>query len=262
LRPVRQTSQSRSRRLALCTSGPFTSPTRFPRTSRPLTRCWRSLSAPSVRSRAESWSLGTQTHPDREFLQAQPMIHQFADRIGGLLTADDDRDLWAAAIQTIIFDAEILCHRGSGRNRIFVQIGSCSHWMSPHNKGSWFGDVRFAWPTGYGWHGSLIYGLPEFDWCLTWRWKTQDSRWEPVDGVDRKHRLVFRVALPARTAKHVRAVAHTLWMPGPPTAPNRELLQGYAFAKVKDEWRCAATVGDERPYEWASDDCDDSQRRR
>ena len=73
-----------------------------------------------------------------------------------------------------------------------------------------FSDTRFAWPTGYGWHGSLIYGLPEFDWFLTWEWIMRDSRWEPADGIHRKRSLLFRIAIPARTTRHVRAVAHSL----------------------------------------------------
>lgn len=173
----------------------------------------------------------------------------FVDRITEHLRADDDRNLWEMAVRTIIPEAEILCDLSSGRYRIFVQIGSCSHWMSPHNKGSWFPDVRFAWPTGYGCNGSLIFGLPEFDWFLTWEWIMQDLRWEPVGGVNRKRSLVFRAALPARTTKHVRAVAHTLWTPGSPTTPKKELLQGYAFSKVNDQWHCVGTSGSEKPYE-------------
>jgi hypothetical protein len=55
--------------------------------------------------------------------------------------------------------------------------------------------------------------------------------------------------LPSRTARHVRAVAHTLWTPESPTIPKDELLQGYAFEKVNDGWSCVATYGDEKPYE-------------
>ena len=103
-------------------------------------------------------------------------------------------------------------------------MGSTRDWMSPHNKGSWFADVRFAWPTGYGWHKSFIFGLPEFDWFLRWEWIIEDSRWEAVDAVNQKRALVFRVALPTRTVKHVRSSRAYTWTPGSPTAPKRELL--------------------------------------
>jgi hypothetical protein len=173
----------------------------------------------------------------------------FADRIGEHLRGDDDRDFWDTAVQTIIPDAEILCHRCSGKYRIFAQVGGCSHWLSPHNKGSWFPDPRFAWPTGYGRNGSLIFGLPEFDWSVSWEWIMGESRWEPIGVVHGKRFLLFRVALPARTARHVRAVAHTLWTPGPPTVPKKELLQGYAFAKMKDGWHSVGISGSDEPYE-------------
>ncbi len=170
-------------------------------------------------------------------------------RIGEHLTVEDDRELWRTAIETIIADAELLCQRYRGNRDIFVQIGSCSHWMSPHNKGSWFSDVRFAWPTGYGNPGFTILGLPEFDWFLTWKWIKEDCRWEPVDGLTGKRHLILRVTLPARTARHARAVAHTLWAPGSPTTPKRKLLQGYAFAKENDDWHCAGFSGDVKAYE-------------
>jgi hypothetical protein len=176
-------------------------------------------------------------------------LSDFGSRIDKRLTAYDDPNLWNTAVERIIPEAEMLCDRRSGRMRLFLHIGSCSHWMSPHNKGSWFPDARFAWPTGYVWHRSLIFGLPEFDWFLTWEWITRDSRCEPVSEVSRKHSLVFRVALPARTARHVRAVAHTLWTPGSPTTPKKELLQGYAFAKVNGQWQCVGTSGSDKPYE-------------
>jgi hypothetical protein len=173
----------------------------------------------------------------------------FAGRIGERLSADDDPNLWQTAVERIIADADLLCHRCQSERAIFAQIGSCSHWMSPHNKGSWFHDVRFAWPTGYGNPGFTIFGLPEYDWFLTWKWIMEDSCWEPIDGVNAKRPLVLRVTLPARTARHVRAVAHTLWTPGSPTTPKKKLLQGYAFAKVNGQWHCAATCGNQKPYE-------------
>src|SRR6266571_2075097 len=92
----------------------------------------------------------------------------FASGILDRLTARDDPNLWETAITTILADAECLCQRLHCKERVFAQIGSCSHWMSPHNKGSWFGDVHFAWPTGYGSRGFTIFGLPVFDWSLLW----------------------------------------------------------------------------------------------
>ena len=73
-------------------------------------------------------------------------IPHFVGRITDHLRADDDPKLWQTAVETIIAEAGLLCHRYRGKSEIFTQIGSCSHWMSPHNKGSWFPDVRFAQP--------------------------------------------------------------------------------------------------------------------
>ena len=181
--------------------------------------------------------------------KAQP-IPDFASRIGEHLRSDDDPDLWQTAMERIVADAELVCDRYRGKSEIFVQVGSCSHWMSPHNKGSWFPDVRFAWPTGYGSTGFRIYGLPEFDWFLAWkRVLREKSYWDPVQRIHGRRSLVLRVALPARTAKHVRAVAHALWIPGSPTCPKGQFLQGYAFAKEKGRWSWVATSGEQTPYE-------------
>jgi hypothetical protein len=165
------------------------------------------------------------------------------------LTDDDDLRLWEAAIETIFGDAELLCKANRSKRPIFAQIGRCSHWLSPHNKGSWFKDIeKFAWPTGYGQNGSLIFGLPEFDWSVVWNWNEASAAWDVVPQLLGKRLLLFRVSLPGRTARHVRAVVHTLWTPGSPTIPNEELLQGYAFKKIGSDWKCVAVAGREQAY--------------
>lgn len=168
------------------------------------------------------------------------------------LEAGDDPRLWRVAVETIVADAETLCRRTPGKGRVFARLGRCSRWMSPHNKGSWFKGRRFAWPTGYGSNGSTVFGLPEFDWSLTWEWGIgPHTRWEPAEGPAGKRPLLLRIALPARTARHVKAVAHTLWTPGPPTGPKEPLLQGYAFEKGPGGWRCVTTCGREDAYDGA-----------
>jgi hypothetical protein len=165
----------------------------------------------------------------------------FAGPIESHLKDDDDPRLWHTVIRTIIPEAQFLCHRYRGKGGIFAQIGCCSHWMSPHNKGTWFSDARFAWPTGYGDSGFTIFGLPEFDWSVSWNWTKQISGWVEVEQIGGKRPLVFRVAVPARTARHVRAVVHTLWSPGSPTMPNKKLLDGYAFTRTNNDWRFIST---------------------
>jgi hypothetical protein len=166
----------------------------------------------------------------------------FAAQIEGHLTDDDDPRLWQAAIETIVADATFLCDRHVGKEHLFAEVGRCSHWLSPHNKGSWFSYARFAWPSGYGGSGWSISGLPEFDWSLIWKW-TRNVGWEPVERLDGKRRLVLRVAVPARTARHVRAVVHTQWSPGTPTLPKEKLVKAYGFQKSEDVWRFIAASG-------------------
>jgi hypothetical protein len=158
------------------------------------------------------------------------------------LTGDDDPHLWQTAIQTILADAQVLCQRCRDKSDIFAQIGRCSHWLSPHNKGSWFTDKRFAWASGYGGSGWAIYGLPEFDWSEIWEWNKLGSSWEPVQKPHGKRRLLLRVALPARTRRHVRAVVHTSWSPRTPTTPEK-LIRAYGFRRAGEGWRYVSTSG-------------------
>jgi len=167
----------------------------------------------------------------------------FAGAIENYLTDDDDPRLWQVAIETMLGDATFLCHRYVGKEHLFVEVGRCFHWLSPHNKGSWFSYGRFAWPTGYGGSGRSITGLPEFDWSVTWKWTKRESGWKPVERLDGKRPLALRIAVPARTARYARAVIHTLWSPGSPTAPNKKLLKGYAFQRSGNKWCFVATSG-------------------
>ncbi len=166
------------------------------------------------------------------------------------LTGNDDPALWQQVIETVFADAEYLCDRQQAKQDIFAHIGCCSHWMSPHNKGSWFKDQGFAWPTGYSSDGFTVFGLPEFDWHETWkRGENENLPWQKTEQVQGKRPLVFRVAIPARSMQHARSVIHTLWTPGSPTRPNEKLLQAYAFEKQEESWTSSATFGEDAVYE-------------
>jgi hypothetical protein len=165
------------------------------------------------------------------------------------LSDGDDPRLWEVAITRVFGDAEILSRSNRSKRPIFAQIGRCSHWLSPHNNGDWFKQIeKFAWPSGYGRNGSLIFGLPEFDWSVVWKWDETNAGWEAVPMLPGKRILLFRVALPGRTARHVRAVVHTIWTPGSPTIPKEELLQGYAFRKTDGVWKYVAVSGRDKAY--------------
>lgn len=173
----------------------------------------------------------------------------FGSAIFGKLTDDDDVRLWRAAIDELFSDAEFLCNHARSKSPIYAQVGSCSHWLSPHNNGSWLPDAHFAWPSGYGGGVNSIFGLPEFDWSFIWRWNKRNKHWTSNEKIHGKRPLTFRVAIPGRTARHTRAVVHAIWTPGVPTIPDSKLLQAYGFTKTKDGWESTSTSGKGTAYE-------------
>ncbi len=173
----------------------------------------------------------------------------FGSEIRARIGVDDDESLWHVAIDHVFRDAEFLCDHARSKSLIFTQLGICSHWLSPHNNGSWLADARYAWPSGYGGSGHSIRGIPEFDWSVIRRWNDPNKQWFPTDQIQGKRPLTFRVAVPARTARHSRAVVHALWTPGSPTIPNIKLIQAYGFLKNDGQWVCTSTYGKNRAYE-------------
>jgi hypothetical protein len=172
----------------------------------------------------------------------------FAPDILPHLGVGDDRVFWEAAIDVIFRDADFLCRRQDRRDVIVAQVGACSHWLRPHQT-RWTADGGFAWPIGYGGTGFSRLGLPEFDWFIKRRWDRLTSSWQPERDTPRTDCLVFRVALPTRTTRHLQAVVHTVWTPGPPVSPRRQLLQFYGFRKKKGRWLCTAYRGNDGLYE-------------
>ena len=73
--------------------------------------------------------------------------------------------------------------------------------------------------------------------------------WEVAERIEGKRPLTLRVAVPARTTRHPRAVIHVLWTPGSPTTIRRKLLQAYGFERTGQRWELNTTFGDRRPYE-------------
>jgi hypothetical protein len=147
------------------------------------------------------------------------------------LTADDDRDLWEVATTTLLAEAETAA--AGTREEVYVQVGCCHHWISPHHPIRWTADGGFAWPFGYdktttGWS---YRALPEFTWSESLKW-TGDG-WEPRRTGRRC--LVFRVAIPARTARHLQAAIHTIWTPRSPTG-REKVVQLFGFRKREGVW--------------------------
>lgn len=150
------------------------------------------------------------------------------------LTEDDDPDLWETATVFLLRAAGA----AATSDEVYAQIGCCHHWISPHRPIRWTAGGGFAWPFGYdktttGWS---YRALPEFTWSETLKWTGQD--WEP--GRSGKRCLVYRVAIPARTARHLQAAIHTIWTPHAPTT-SEKLVELYGFRKQDGKWSMVAS---------------------
>jgi hypothetical protein len=163
-------------------------------------------------------------HAMNEFNSAGPI-----DIVRGRLTADDDVRLWEAALS--LLTVEFLRHldeQPRARDCVF-QVGVCSHWVRPHQT-RWTAGGGFAYPEGYQ------NSLPAFDWYVLLSY--QESRWLNLEKLPSKRSMIFRAAIPARTAKHAQAVIHTKWS-------NSECSVFYGFRKKGDIWSCVAASDQE-----------------
>ncbi len=123
------------------------------------------------------------------------------------LTADDDPQLWDIASRKLLAETQAL--EGGSKPDIYTQVGCCHHWISPHHPVRWIADGNFfAWPFGYDktTTGFSYQALPEFTWSVILKWT--GISWEPIR--TGKRCLVFRVAIPARTARHSQAARAAL----------------------------------------------------
>lgn len=151
-------------------------------------------------------------------------------------SADDDPQLWEVAMTTLLTEAERAA--AHTRTEVYSEIGCCHHWICPHRPIFWMPNgKRFAWPFGYNKTvtGFSYRALPAFTWseCLTWT----GENWEP--GRTGRRCLVFRIAIPARTAGRQRAAIHTIWTPRSPTSREKR-VQLYGFRKRKRGWTLTA----------------------
>jgi len=160
------------------------------------------------------------------------MLHSL---ISAHLTADDDPDLWDVATTTLL--AEAGATAADAREEVYAQVGCCHRWIGPHLI-RWPADGGFAWPFGYdktttGWS---YRALPEYTWSESLKCTGQD--WEPVR--TGKRCLVFRVTIPARTARHQQAAIHTIWTPRAPCSKEK-IVRLYGFRKREGIWSLTAS---------------------
>jgi hypothetical protein len=161
------------------------------------------------------------------------MLHP---KIAERLTPDDDSDLWEVALSLFFVEAQRLA--ADKRQDVYIQVGCCHHWISPHHPIHWLpkGRGRFAWPFGYDKTTTLGYhALPKLTWSVFLRW-TGDN-WEV--GRTGKKCLTFRIAIPARTARHLQAAIHTIWTPHSPTT-REKITQLFGFRKINGKWLLTA----------------------
>jgi hypothetical protein len=151
---------------------------------------------------------------------------QNPDRLAECLNADDDPELWRAALCYILTEV-------STGPEVLVEVGRCSHWLRPHQT-RWTADGGFAWPAGYG-SGAGGYSrsaLPQFDWSVVLAWN--GAEWEVIER--RSVRTTLRIAIPSRTRRHRQAAIHTLWH----TGREKEVVF-YGFRRRDGGWACTAS---------------------
>jgi hypothetical protein len=155
--------------------------------------------------------------------------------IAAQLTNDDDPALWEVATNTILADSAF-----AGQNTkddVLVQIGYCRHWLRPHQY-RWIADGGFAAPFGYDktTTGYSFRALPEFEWSAFFKWT--GSGWEL--GRTGARCLLRRIAIPARTSRHLQAAIHTIWTPRSPSSKEK-VVQLFGFRKKEGIWQLTAT---------------------
>jgi hypothetical protein len=145
------------------------------------------------------------------------------------LTGGDDSGLWESVLNVMV-DEFLERYDREAKNRYWIFLaGSCSHCVRP-NQSRWTAAGGFAWPEGYK------NSLPELDWSVMFAFRNQC--WTPVKKLPGKNPVVFRVAVPARTARHKQAAVHTKWS----TTQNPIL---YGFRNLEGNWKYVA-ASDER----------------
>jgi hypothetical protein len=151
------------------------------------------------------------------------------ENVRGKLTVEDDLALWEEALRVLV-QQFLLRYDREAKNREWVfLVGACSHWVRPHNS-LWNAAGGFAYPEGYQ------NSLPELDWSAIFSCK--DRGWSLVPKLQGKNNVVFRVAVPARTARHKQAAVHTKW----------STIQDpifYGFRNLEGSWKCIAASDEE-----------------
>jgi hypothetical protein len=146
------------------------------------------------------------------------------------LREHDDPAAWDAILAVIGEEFTDRYRADSGNKSWFMRIGTCSHWVRPHQS-RWTASGGFAWPVGYKGASGWSDGLPDFDWSVILFF--DGKWWRQVDKLSGKKQIALRVAVPSRTAKHKQASVHTVW-----STSHQPTF--YGFRNVDGMWRCVA----------------------
>ncbi len=160
------------------------------------------------------------------------------------LTDEDDVLLWFLVLETVISDVQLLQNDAEVKMPLYLEVGACSHWHRPHQT-TWKPGGGFAYPSGYGGgHSMGPFGWPEHDTFVLFRWRPKKKQWRLVLPIyETKRKLICRVSIPTRTARHNQAAVRVVWSPGSPQNARRKLEILYGFRKREGDWKCVASRG-------------------
>jgi len=156
------------------------------------------------------------------------------------LSGEDDPALRGQVLEAVAEDASVL-RVANKRSRLYAEIGVCSHWLRPHQT-RWTAAGGFAFPIGYGdgeGFAPCISGLPGFDWRVILQFDPALVNWIAPSELPTKRFNFVRIAVPARTTRHLQAAVHTLWSPRTLHAKDKRTIF-YGFRKVNGVWKLLA----------------------
>jgi hypothetical protein len=158
------------------------------------------------------------------------------DIVKSRLGPDDDPLLWVAVLSAAAEDASVLCEPQSAA--LYAIAGSCSHWARPHQS-RWTAPGGFAAPRGYGDGEGFLGGLPNLDWSATLEFDDDQRAWVIPQSEPTKRFRSVRLAIPARSARHMQAAIHATWS-ARTLSTRRKRVVYYGFRKLEGVWRLLA----------------------
>jgi hypothetical protein len=126
------------------------------------------------------------------------------------------------------------------RTKLYAVIGSCSHWVRPHQS-RWTVAGGFALPVGYGDGEGFLRGLPNLDWSVTLQFDSGETGWVVPEQPPTKRFKSVRLAVPTRTSRHRQAAVHAVWSRGTLDSKQKRTVY-YGFRNSVDGWKLLARM--------------------